>query len=349
MNFKNRNGSFLVWLSGTGILLLLSLLIGLWLLLPLQRLDGSGVKGGLFLILLLDIIGIAGTLYELVICRKHNRKTQERLHQIFSAQTLEEEIVNRDMTIFPELLEAASREKELAEREYEKKLLKKEAELNMLQSQINPHFLYNALDAIRGDIVEEGLGDTADMVEALAKFFRYSINMKNNIITLEEELDNLDNYFKIIQYRFENRFYLINDCDYNNAALMEYKIPKLIIQPIVENSINHGLEPKTGMGIIHIRSTFTNRYLEILIQDNGIGMKQAELEQLLDRFSDRAADRTAEKPKKGGIALINVNKRIKLYYGEEYGLEINSLEQLGTEVKILLPPIKEKGEQVHES
>ena len=84
MNLKNRNGSFLAWLAGTGVLLFLSLLIGLWLLFPLKRLDGSGVKGGLYLILLLDLIGLAGTLYELIICRKKNRKTQERLHQIFS-------------------------------------------------------------------------------------------------------------------------------------------------------------------------------------------------------------------------------------------------------------------------
>lgn len=346
MNLKSRNGSFLIWLSGTGILLFLNLLTGLGLLSSVASVDGGGVTAGLFVMLFLDVAGLAGILYKLAVSRKRIRRTQDRLHQIFGAQELEQEPLTHDIFLFPELLETACREKELAKRDYENKLLKKEAELNILQSQINPHFLYNALDAIRGDIVEEGLGDTADMVEALAKFFRYSINMKNNIITLEEELDNLDNYFKIIQYRFENRFYLINDCDYGNAALMEYKIPKLIIQPIVENSINHGLEPKTGMGIIHIRSTFTNRYLEILIQDNGIGMKQAELEQLLDKFNDPAASATGEKPKKGGIALINVNKRIKLYYGEEYGLEINSLEQLGTEVKILLPPIEEKGEQV---
>ena len=127
-------------------------------------------------------------------------------------------------------------------REKASQIFDKQTELTALQSQINPHFLYNTLECIRGQALIDDNREIAKMTEALSAFFRYSISKKGNFVTLREELDNINNYMLIQQYRFNNRFTLEIMIDEEDKVAYDYLVPKLIIQPVIENAIFHGLE-----------------------------------------------------------------------------------------------------------
>lgn len=203
----------------------------------------------------------------------------------------------------------------------------KDVEFKMLASQINPHFLYNTLETIRMKARVNGETEIEELVKMLAKIMRRNIQVGDNLVTLKSELELVEYYLKIQQYRFGERvkFQIDLKCDIDNLKIMP-----LIIQPIVENAFVHGLETKEGEGDIHIIVERTDR-LRIHVIDNGIGMseeKQVEIKESLNDFS--RLDRSH-------IGLSNVNQRIKLLYGEEYGICIESKENFGTTVIIELP------------
>ena len=234
------------------------------------------------------------------------------------------------------LVPMQSSRNERLEKEYASDILNKQAELDALQSQINPHFLYNTLDSIRGQALAEGVEDIADMTEALSTFFRYSISNRNNIVTLEEELENVQNYFMIQQFRFNNRFRL-QMLPFSRQLLERCRLPKLTLQPILENTILHGMEGKIGPGTITIRVDETENRTVITISDDGAGMNEETLLRLQSRL--RGDEPVEMKRSRGsGIALPNVNRRIKLLFGEDYGLYVMSTLGLGTDVEISLPP-----------
>ena len=213
-------------------------------------------------------------------------------------------------------------------------LLEQQAELHALQGQINPHFLYNTLESIRGKAVVEQQDVIADMTEALANFFRYSINTQNDVVSLGEELENVKNYFKIQQFRFHNRFAL--DIQMETPALLQQCfLPKLTLQPIVENAIYHGLEGKNDAGHIHIRALLTQYNIIISISDDGVGMSQQTLMALQDKLQQ--GPDMSRNGKQGGIAIPNVHRRIQLLFGEQYGLDIMSMQGMGTDVEIIIP------------
>lgn len=233
--------------------------------------------------------------------------------------------------------------KDSMDREYTAGILKKQAEINALQSQINPHFLYNVLDSIRGHALTEGVDEIAEMTEALSILFRYSISSKSNLVNLESELKNIKNYFKIQQYRFNNKFDLDIKIEGNIDKILSYQIPKLTIQPILENSIYHGLEMKMDKGKIYIRIDDTEDRLIINISDDGVGMDKHQLERLNDKLSshvDIGKDLDVNR-KTTGIALANVNQRIKLLFGDEYGLYVYSTPNIGTDVEIIIPKVED--------
>lgn len=216
----------------------------------------------------------------------------------------------------------------------------KQAEINVLQSQINPHFLYNILDSIRGQALSEGVPEIADMTESLANYFRYCVTKDDGIVALADELKNVENYWKIQQYRFGNKISMQVVMDRGILHPDEYEIPKLILQPIVENAIFHGLETKQGKGKVIIRIERTKTRLIILVMDNGIGMDEQELEKLRKQLKEKQHVISRKEPgqqRSSGIALLNVNERIKLHYGDEYGLQISSSRFTGTEVEFVLP------------
>lgn len=225
---------------------------------------------------------------------------------------------------------------------YSTQLLYIQAQIDALQTQINPHFLYNTLEEIRGLALIKDENDIADMTEALALMFRYSISQDNKNVTFEQELRNLENYILIQKFRFSDKFSLRYELDKSDEYLMNYRLPKLTIQPIVENAIQHGLNTMDEGGLITIKAITTQNRLLIRITDNGIGIPADSLEQLNRKLENSAAaDSQIPTKEKTGIALINVNLRIKLNYGSQYGLFVSSTANAGTTVEISLPLLKE--------
>jgi len=220
---------------------------------------------------------------------------------------------------------------------------RKQAHYLALQNQINPHFLYNSLEGIRGEAITAGLDNVAEIAEALGSFFRYIISNVENLVTLEDELANIENYFFIQKYRFGERLNLRIEYDCKDKdEILKCRLPKLTLQPIVENSIFHGLERKIGFGQINIRIESTPKRLIITVSDDGLGMGEERLKELNERLNTQSFDYVkANGDKKVGIGIINVNNRIKLLYGEEYGINIYSTLNVGTDVEITIPRIFE--------
>lgn len=221
------------------------------------------------------------------------------------------------------------------------KLNKRQAQYLALQNQINPHFLYNTLESIRSEALISGLSRVADMTEALATFFRYTISKVENLVSVEEEIQNCETYFSIQQYRFGSRLNLTIECDPDDKEeIYCCRLPKLTLQPILENSIIHGIECKIGEGHLTIHLERSKHRLFIKISDDGVGMEEDALEKMnekLEKSGSVFAGQDSET--KGGIALVNVNNRIHLLFGEEYGLHVFSLPGVGTDVEISLPVI----------
>ncbi len=217
------------------------------------------------------------------------------------------------------------------------KLRQKEAELNSLQNQINPHFLYNTLESIRGAALYHGIQEIASMAKSLSLLFRYSIS-ERVLVSVREELQHLENYISIQNFRFENKFQL----QYNiPAKFMDYKILKLTLQPLIENSIKHGLEMKLGKGTIKIEILQLNSNIKIVISDDGLGMPPKKLEELNRSLAGiKSWDPATVSHSGTGIGVMNVNARIKLYFGDQYGLRFREAE-VGTTVEITLPAVTE--------
>ena len=216
----------------------------------------------------------------------------------------------------------------------------KQTELTALQSQINPHFLYNTLESIRGQALMDDNREIAGMVEALSSFFRYSISRKGKLVTLREELANINNYMLIQCYRFNNRFSLEVLIDEEDEEAYDFLIPKLIIQPVVENAIYHGLEEKLEGGRVTIEVIVTDKTLILTISDNGSGIEGAalaKLNQWIHSPSMRVEEEGGQKQHNTGIALPNIHKRIQLLFGEEYGVNVYSTVGQGTDVEITIP------------
>lgn len=223
------------------------------------------------------------------------------------------------------------------------KLTSTHAEYRALQNQINPHFLYNTLEAIRSDALCEGSENIANITEALAKFFRYTISNVNSMVDLEAEINNSENYFAIQNFRFGDKINLEINLDEEDMSVLEYKIPKLTLQPIIENAIIHGLEHKMGRGTVQIDITTTEDRLIIKITDDGVGMDEDVLNGINERlYGISGQGFKSDDARRGGIALINVNNRIKLQFGEKYGLRIYSIKDFGTSVELTLPKVREE-------
>ncbi len=211
-------------------------------------------------------------------------------------------------------------------------LMRKRVELSMLQNQINPHFLYNTLDSIRSKALIENQTEIADMTEALARFFRYCIGNHEKLVKVREELKHIEDYFHIQEYRFEDRFRMEIYVEEDDK---DYYLPKMTLQPLVENALLHGLEAVNRRGMLNIRVTRLKDELLISVSDNGIGMDQTALQNLNSRLSERYFIKNNSK--NNGIAGYNVNSRIKLIFGEEYGITYQSEWGKGTDALIRLP------------
>ncbi len=199
------------------------------------------------------------------------------------------------------------------------------AELELLQAQINPHFLYNTLDSIVILAENHRNEEVVQMVTSLSAFFRNSLNKGRDIITLRAERDQVTSYLEIQQIRYSDILhYEIQIPD----ALLDCMVPKLVLQPLVENALYHGTKNKRGLGSIFITGQNLGDDMLLQVKDDGAGMNEEQIQTLQSGvYEDRHT----------GLGLVNVHKRIKLYCGEKYGLTFESMLGKGTTVSVLLP------------
>lgn len=206
----------------------------------------------------------------------------------------------------------------------------KSAELRALQAQINPHFLYNTLDLINWKAIDNNAPEIALIAQYLAKFYKLSLNKGSEIVSLNDEIEHIRNYVQIQNLRFDNRINLIVDV---GDEFYQFTILKMILQPLVENSILHGILEKRNLqeGIIKISASFDQDSIVLTVEDNGAGMTEDKASELLtlQRITDGH-----------GYGVKNVNHRIKIYYGQQYGLTYRGTPGQGTLVEVRIPLIK---------
>ncbi len=201
-------------------------------------------------------------------------------------------------------------------------------ELKALQAQINPHFLYNTLDSIFWLCKEDGNDDAANMVAALSNTFRISISRGQDEIFIHEEIRHVQSYLIILNLRYKNQFSYKFEVD---AEISNYKCLKILLQPFVENAIYHGLNRMIDEGEIIIKGYKQDNSIIFKVIDNGIGMDEYQISQLYIENNDKT-----------GIGVKNVHDRIRVFYGEDYGVSIKSDLDEGTEITLKIPIVKEE-------
>lgn len=220
---------------------------------------------------------------------------------------------------------------------YKEQKDKREAELGMLQSQINPHFLYNTLDTIQWMALENGVTDIVRIIEALTRLFRIGLSKGKDLITLEEEIQHVSSYLTIQKVRYEDKL------EYSISVIEDMKgilVPKLMLQPLVENSIYHGVKEKRSKGHISIEMERLDETLRIVVRDDGKGMTDDILESIQMNLESKVQEN------KVGYGMFNVHERIQLLYGEDFGITIHSEENRGTEVSVDIPLRIKGGEKI---
>lgn len=268
-------------------------------------------------------------------------RLQRKMHQvgegdfdIRAATGASDEIGQLTMS-FDKMVE---RTKQLIENVYQSEIYQKEAELNALQAQINPHFLYNTLQTIDMMAEEEEADEISDACQALSKIFRYSINRGQEFVHVQDELVHIENYMLIQKLRFGNkldvRYDIQEDC-------RELYIVKLLIQPMVENAVVHGMENVLDRCLVTIRVYRDRDCLYAEVEDNGTGIGTEQLDHLNEKLAQSGEQKMVHEvdyvKSHRSIGLENTNARIKLYFGQEYGITITSEEGTGTKVRIRLP------------
>lgn len=232
----------------------------------------------------------------------------------------------------------------IAIKEKNAEILMKNAEINNLQDQINPHFLYNTLEVIRGEALINKDRKVAEMTASLANHFRYNISRKESFVYLKDELKNSMNYFNIQRNRFGEKI----SCEilYHDIQAEEVEscyVPKLILQPIIENAIYHGLELKMGQGFIRIHITVADKDLKITVADDGIGMSGEQLDAINSDYGQKT-----EKKRHNGVAVRNIKKRLKLYWGDEAYMFAASEKGIGTQISLSMPLVYQKEEYMNQ-
>lgn len=221
---------------------------------------------------------------------------------------------------------------DLGYRLFESEIREKNAQISALQSQINPHFLYNTLGSISMYAEIQGNREVVKMTNNLSKLLRYSIDSHQSQVPLSMELEHVKGYMAIQQIRFEDKIQFSVDID---AELLSYPVIRFIFQPLVENSIVHGIDKGNGYGSIALRGMKQQDNMVIIVQDDGAGMSESRLQYVLNKQFDFAASEEGT----GGHGLMNVHRRIALRYGSGYGMKIESILHQGTTITLTLPLI----------
>ena len=219
-------------------------------------------------------------------------------------------------------------------REDEQKMRK--ADLRLLQEQINPHFLYNTLDNIVWLIEGNEPDEAVEMVVTLSEFFRLVLSKGKEFITIRQEEQHISSYLQIQEKRYHD---ILDYHIYIDPEIYEYQIPKLTLQPLVENALYHGIKYKRSRGMIEITGTKEGENLYLTVADDGVGMDEDELKKLEKEISRPC------KETESGFGLANVNERIRMYFGAEFGMKIWSEKGSGTRITIEIPAITDDPEK----
>lgn len=223
--------------------------------------------------------------------------------------------------------------------QYETELRKKDAELKALLMQINPHFLYNTLEVINGIADYEGVEQISEITQSLSKMLRYNIDLSKEHVRIADEMDNIRNYVLILKSRFEDQLKVEWDVD---ERVNDDMIVKMVLQPLLENAIRHGVERKLGVGLIRISASKSDDVIEIRIQDNGVGFSPAKLQEF-EQYKQVAVQSLFQMTSVKSLGLKNVYARLYLVFGEQLNFHIHSVEQEGTTIVIQFPAIKYEG------
>lgn len=239
-----------------------------------------------------------------------------------------------------EVKEKAELEGKLKEQELENAIMKsnlKEAELHALQSQINPHFLFNTLNAGAQIAMLEGADRACSFIEHAANIFRYNIRNLDRPVTVKDELKNIESYMYLLKERFADKIDFKIDFE---ESILDFKIPCLILQPIVENAIFHGLGDAEYTGMIYIKVIEEENFVKISIIDNGKGIAKEKIKEILssEKFTE-GFDRIEKKESSNGIGLKNIFSRLKIFYNTDIRIDINSKLGYGTEIILYIPYI----------
>lgn len=226
---------------------------------------------------------------------------------------------------------------------YKAGMKEKEANFNALQSQINPHFLYNTLDTINAMALVAENEEISRMVVALGEMFKYATQQKEKLVTVGEELAHLQNYITIQNCRYGDRISFYIDIP---DEIQQYSMIRLILQPLVENAVRHGLEHLPEGGAVWISGSLENETIRLTIRDNGKGIPAEKLRSIQAKLLN---DDYEDGSGKASIGLSNVNERVKLYFGEKYGVFIDSQFGNGTVVTIVIPAITPGGYENYSS
>lgn len=208
------------------------------------------------------------------------------------------------------------------------KLNTKQAQLENLQAQINPHFLYNTLNCINWKAMENGQTEISEMIQSMSRMFRFSLGKGENRVELEKELDNIRDYLHLQKKRFEDKLIYLIDVE---ESLLKCRVIKFFLQPLVENSILHGVGQKSGTGHVGISANKMEGTLVICVWDNGVGIDKEKIDKLL------AGDTYEDNQKRHKHGIYNVNERLKMNYGEESALCFENRKAGGTKVTIRIP------------
>lgn len=295
------------------------------------------------LILIAVCMIIMATILTLLISRNITRSLDilmGTIQRIKNGDTkLRAEISNRDEVgelgkNFNEMLDQME---ELKEKEYQAKQLLTQAEYKALQAQINPHFLYNTLDTMSSIAEVKNCPEVSMLSQSLSSLFRYSLNMKEPFSTVAKEIMHLKNYTQVMSIRMHDNIHYVFDVDERSRRDL---IPRISLQPLVENAINHGLRNKRGDKEIRIETKVKEDKLHICVADNGVGMDVTEINESLRKNEISLVEQGTS------IGLHNINARLKILYGEQYGIYIESKIGEGTQVHMTLPREAEEREHV---
>jgi len=221
---------------------------------------------------------------------------------------------------------------------YEKQLMLQQAELKAVQAQFNPHFLYNTLDSINWMARIHKVDDISQTAVALGELLRFSIRKDGLLIPIEEDLRQINNYLTIQKIRYRDKYEATLEIE---PDIQKLYMPKLLLQPIIENAITHGLEMKMGKGKIDISVKNVGERIRFVVHDDGAGMDPIRAEQIM------SGEYVTNRLEKTGIGLDNVRKRLLLYFGPDYKLQIDSAVQQGTTITIEIPVITTPEEGKH--